>query len=247
MDRAMIKAQGKAAMQANYLMCIIVAVVTSLSAGGVSFSVGFPIGGFRSSSSSSSSGGEISGEAIAAFFAIIGVMLVIFGIIFLVSAAINYLALKPLEIGCRSFFLNNLNAPANINLIGLGYKMNYKRNVLAMFLRQIFIALWSLLFIIPGIIAAYSYRFVPYILSENPDIKPMDAIKLSKQMMNGHKWEAFVFDLSFIGWNLLGLLTFGILTLVYVNPYYQSSCAAYYNAVKLQYSNPMGYTQPPVY
>lgn len=246
MDRVQIKAQGKAAMQANYLMCIIVAIITTISSGGISFSVGFPIGRLNSSSSSSSAE-DIPSEAIAAFFAIIGIMLVIFGIIFLVAAAINFLVVKPLDIGCRSFFLNNLNAPADINLIGLGYKMNYKRNVIAMLLSNIFIVLWSFLFIIPGIIATYSYRFVPYILSENPDIKPMDAIGLSKQMMNGHKWEAFVFDLSFLGWNLLGILTFGILNLVFVNPYYHSSSAAYYNAVKLQYSNSMGRMQSPEY
>lgn len=88
-----------------------------------------------------------------------------------------------------------------------------------MVLRDVFIFLWSLLFLIPGVIKHYSYRMVPYILADDPEIGAMDAITLSRQMMDGHKWNTFVLDLSFLGWDLLSALTLGLLGVFYVNPY----------------------------
>ena len=78
--------------------------------------------------------------------------------------------------------------------------------------------LWDLT-IIGGIIKRYSYYMVPYIIAENPSIKGKDAIKLSRDMMNGHKFECFVMELSFIGWNILGGLTFGLLNVLFTNAY----------------------------
>ena len=68
-----------------------------------------------------------------------------------------------------------------------------------MLLKDIFLCLWSLLFIIPGIIKAYSNAMVPYVLADNPELGAKEAITLSHKMMNGSKWRAFVLDLSFIG------------------------------------------------
>ena len=104
-----------------------------------------------------------------------------------------------------------------------------------MFLRNLFVALWSLLLVIPGIIKLYSYRLVPYILKEHPEISGTQVITISRQMMNGHKWNTFVLDLSFIGWMLLSALTFGILHLFYVGPYMQATDAELYEAVKADY------------
>ena len=72
-----------------------------------------------------------------------------------------------------------------------------------MFLKGLFQGLWSLLFVIPGIIKSYEYRMIPYILSENPNISRKRAFEISKQMMKGNKWDTFVLDLSFIGWQIL--------------------------------------------
>ena len=83
---------------------------------------------------------------------------------------------------------------------------------------EIFIFLWMLLFIIPGIIAAYRYRFAFLNLCENPDIGVMDAIRMSKVQTAGYKWQLFVVDLSFLGWIILSVLTAGIL-LIWVEPY----------------------------
>lgn len=77
-----------------------------------------------------------------------------------------------------------------------------------MFVENVFLFLWSLT-IIGFFIKQYSYRMVPYIIAENPNIKALDAIRLSRHMMEGHKWECFVADCSFLGWYLLNLVTFG--------------------------------------
>ena len=98
-------------------------------------------------------------------------------------------------------------------------------------LTSIFKFLWDLT-IIGGIIKYYSYFMVPYIVAENPNIKPLDAINLSRKMMKGHKWECFVLDLSFIGWDILGFLTIGLLSLFFVNPYKEAVYCEYYAYIR---------------
>lgn len=86
---------------------------------------------------------------------------------------------------------------------------------------------WSFT-VIGGIIKRYSYFLVPYITAENPDLKALEAITLSRKMMKGHKWQCFVFELSFIGWTILGAVTFGLSNLFYSNPYQVASYTEYY-------------------
>jgi uncharacterized membrane protein len=80
--------------------------------------------------------------------------------------------------------------------------------------------LWTLLFIIPGIIKTYSYSLAPYLCERDKDLDPRDSITLSRKLMNGHKFELFMFELSFLGWEFLDMLTFGILGMLWLNPYY---------------------------
>lgn len=84
----------------------------------------------------------------------------------------------------------------------------------------LFTFLWSLLFVIPGIVKGYSYALTPYILAKYPEIPAKEALKLSMKIMNGRKSELFVLDLSFIGWELLSGVTFGLLGIFFVAPYY---------------------------
>ncbi len=98
-------------------------------------------------------------------------------------------------------------------------------------LESLYIALWSLLFIIPGIIAAYRYAMAPFILLENPDMTASEAINTSKQMMEGHKGELFTLHLSFIGWDLLCLLTLGI-GYLWLNPYQNAAQAAFFRSFR---------------
>lgn len=94
-------------------------------------------------------------------------------------------------------------------------------------LRAIYIFLWTLLLIIPGIVATYSYAMTPYILLEHPELSANEAIKQSKQLMSGNKWRLFCLEFSFIGWYILSVLTLGI-GFLWLNPYIEASKAAFY-------------------
>lgn len=98
-------------------------------------------------------------------------------------------------------------------------------------LMYLYIMLWTMLFVIPGIIAAYRYRFALYNLMENPDLSPSQAIALSKIQTNGMKMQLFTLDMSFIGWALLATLTAGILG-IYLTPYMQLADLGYYEVGK---------------
>ena len=102
------------------------------------------------------------------------------------------------------------------------------------FLRSLYVTLWTLVFIIPGIMASYSYAMTPFLMAENPDLTASQAISLSKDMMDGHKGELFALDLSFIGWALLCVLTLNIGSL-FLNPYQNAAYAAFYRELKAQY------------
>ncbi len=102
-----------------------------------------------------------------------------------------------------------------------------------MFVKYIFYSLWSLT--IAGIvIKRYSYYLVPYIAAENPDMTAREAITLSRKMMQGHKWQCFVFEMSFLGWDLLGVLTMGIFSILYTNPYKVASFTRYYAELRTE-------------
>ena len=96
-----------------------------------------------------------------------------------------------------------------------------------MLVMSVYYALWSLT-IAGAFIKRYSYFLVPYIAAENPDMTAREAITLSRRMMKGHKWECFLFDLSFLGWSILGFLTLGIFNIIFTNPYRTASFTQYY-------------------
>ena len=155
--------------------------------------------------------------------------------------ALQIFVMNPLEIGIRRYFMEDLYAPCELDRLTYGFKMNYVNGVITMLLRVVFIALWTLLLIIPGIIKSYEYRMIPYLLAENPDLEWRDAFATSKRMMDGEKWNAFVLDLSFIGWILLSLVTLGLVGIFYVNPYKGLTDAALYMALREKISlDPQG-------
>lgn len=111
---------------------------------------------------------------------------------------------------------------------------HYGNIVKIMFLEFLYMYLWSLLFIIPGIVKFYEYRMIPYILAENPGMNSREVFEVSKRMMNGKKWEMFVLDLSFIGWAILEIITCGIVAVFYVMPYKNATDAEVYAFNKAQ-------------
>ena len=105
------------------------------------------------------------------------------------------------------------------------------RTTKTLVLTTILVTLWSFT-IIGGVIKYFQYYMVPYIVAENPDIRTREALRLSRDMMKGHKWDLFVKQLSFIGWDLLDMFTFGLLRILFINPYFTAAMAEYY--VKLR-------------
>lgn len=104
------------------------------------------------------------------------------------------------------------------------------------FLRGLFVFLWSLLLVIPGIIASYSYSMTAYIMIDNPRYSALEAITASKKLMSGNKWRLFCLHFSFIGWNFLSILTCGI-GFLWLSPYIEAANAAFYIELKENPSN----------
>lgn len=111
---------------------------------------------------------------------------------------------------------------------------SYSRAFMAYLLYVVYISLWSLLLIVPGIIAAIKYSQVFFIMAEDPHISAADALKLSMEMMKGHKSDLFLLGLSFIGWALLCILTLGI-GFLWLGPYQQMTYTIFYKRVKKEY------------
>ena len=174
---------------------------------------------------------QMSPSELTLFFTILTVVSLVTLIIVILFTT---LVANPTEIGFRRYFIAAREVQTPVSELFSGFRMNYSNAVLTMFMRQLYIFLWSLLLFIPGIIKGYSYRMVPYLLAENPDMDYRRALQLSTDMMDGHKMELFLLELSFIGWNILSGLTMGILGILYVNPYFAATEAEFYVALRYQ-------------
>lgn len=165
-------------------------------------------------------------------FALVVGGILLFIVLFIVIAAIHAFLFNPLEAGTARFFVRNLNDKAEIRELAYCYDHGYLNVVKTVFLRDLYIVLWGLLLIIPGIIKSYEYRMVNYILAENPEMNTKDVFAMSRDMMRGNKWRAFVLDLSFLGWHLLSLITIGLAGIFYVFPYRNMTNAALYEFLR---------------
>lgn len=152
--------------------------------------------------------------------------------ILIFSFAVNLFVGYPILVGMNRFFMENRESGANVERVFWVFKSgNYFNVVKIMFLMNIKIFLWSLLFIIPGIVKSYEYYMVPYILAENPGIDSARAFELSKEMTRDEKFDIFLLALSFIGWYLLGAITCGI-GILFLEPYYQATFAELYQVMR---------------
>ena len=132
-----------------------------------------------------------------------------------------------IQLGYAQFLLKQYNR-ANFEVKDLFSQFErFGQAFLQRFLRILYTSLWSLLFIIPGIVKSYAYAMTPFIMAENPEMTASEAITASKEMMDGHKGELFTLDLTFIGWELLCLLTLNIGHL-WLNPYKNAAYAVFY-------------------
>lgn len=175
----------------------------------------------------------------------IGIIFLMYLIIYLIVAVLSVIPAVGLVLGTVAGFIFEMQMviiflgltreerPEVSNLFDIFKNQRLCGNSILMYLLMaVFTYLWSLLFIVPGIIKGLSYAMAPYIMAENEYyMTPNDAIKESMRIMEGHKMELFTIFLSFIGWILLSILTCGLL-LIYVEPYMQTTLANFYNAIK---------------
>lgn len=160
------------------------------------------------------------------------------GIITLSSVVISIVVILTgniLNVGIKKFFIDGFENDVNINKLFFGFNINdYLPIIKVQLLSTLYIILWSLLFIIPGIVKAYQYRFVPYILAEDTSLGVYDVLKKSKAITNGQKAEMLILDLSFFPYYLLNLFTFG-LSSYFVEPYIQASYTHLYKILSKEF------------
>lgn len=143
-------------------------------------------------------------------------------------------AMLPLQWGLTVLFLTIVREQqASYEQLFDGFK-NYWHILGTLFLKNLYIGLWILLLIVPGIIKYYSYSMTEYILKDHPDLGANEAIEKSMEMMDGHKMDLFLLQLSFIGWMILSCLTLG-LGFILLWPYMSTAMAHFYEDLKKEY------------
>ena len=236
--RSSLKEKAKAGVKRNYWKTVFVTFLTALVIGGFA-AAGGTSQTFTSMPDTQSILGELPADAqqtlavanavpaaFWGFLAVVGIIIVIFAI-FAAVALVN-----PFSVGTYKYSLNAVRGEGNISDLGSGFDVSYKRNVKVMFFYDLYLVLWSMLFVIPGLIKMYEYRMIPYILADNPDMDKKEVFALSKEMMRGNKWRAFVLDLSFILWDFLSCITLGLVGTFWVGPYKLLTDAALYDELK---------------
>ena len=211
------------ALRGNWGIAILASLIASAlgaSDGSVSFGGSFGGGG-------SSSGGSdvVMPEEFVSI--IVGVAIAI--ILFSIAMSVALLIVGgPVWVGYSKFNLDLIDGSEskNIGTLFSGFKI-LKTAFLAKLLQNLYVFLWSLLFIIPGIVASYKYAMTGYILAENPHMSAKMALEQSERLMDGNKLRLFSLDMSFIGWHLICILSFGI-GYIWLAPYIEASHAAFY-------------------
>ena len=230
--RDLLKMNAKQVLRNNYWMALLVAFVASLLAGGSS-NIG-PTLTFNYTTGSDHYNYQYGydravlpyfGAVAAAAFGFVLIAMVV-GVLFSVFVS------NPVTVGkCRYFMESRVgNAPFSSLFSAFGDPA-YRNVVKVMFMKNLFIFLWSLLCVIPGIYKAYQYRMVDYLMAENPYMTYQRALELSRQMTDGEKFNIFILELSFFGWLFLGALACGI-GVFFVNPYIEATFAELYAALR---------------
>ena len=218
-NRAELKMRGNMAFNKNYVSAVVVALLMGI----------FGTVSGESSARRVSENSDIYSGNLFNVGMITGLLAGIATVVILIVLVAKVFVGNLLKMGGYRFFILNQTAQPGIGTLLDGFRSGHYVNiVLTMFLRDLFTALWSLLLVVPGIVKHYEYLMVPYIIAENPEMDYKEAFQISKQMMDGEKMEAFIMDLSFLGWYLLSAVTCGLLAIFYVNPYVQASFAEMY-------------------
>lgn len=217
--RQEVKAKAKAAMSASYWKMFVASILLTAVAGGTPYII-------EAVFSPTPMPIDVDYDTVtnvilgASVFA--GVLELLW--LFLVAA--------PLEIGVTKYYIQaSEDSNAAMDRCFDGFRYNWKNVVWIYLLMVMKLFLWSLLFVVPGIIKAFEYSMIPYLLAENPNMTAKEAFETSKKMTDNEKWNLFVLDLSFVGWYLLGLLCCGIGT-IFVAPYVRATEVQAYFVLK---------------
>ena len=245
-DNKVLKQKAKERMKVNYWKMLLVGLIIALVSGGTgaSSSARNYVTGDKETTQYDDydedaffSGGDIDPDMMVdslGFWGLFGgMMLGVVVVAVVIGICLVIFVFNPLEIGARRFFYRNINEKAELKEVGFGFDRNYMGSVKTMFLRDLYTGLWTLLFIIPGIIKSYSYCMSFYILADHPEITVREAMNESKRMTQGHKMDLFILQLSFIGWGILATLTFGI-GYFWLIPYMQVTMANTYKKLANQ-------------
>ncbi|MGN0332220.1 MAG: DUF975 family protein [Lachnospiraceae bacterium] len=224
--REQLKSNAKINFKRNYWPCVGVGfIVMLISSGGATSGVRNGVDYVQQSDGTVSSGISFfdmhSGIVMA--LAAVGVMFGILGILFTIFVG------NVLRIGADRFFIQNRSDVPGVGTVLDGFRSGHYGNIVViMLLKDIFTTLWTMLFVVPGIIKGLEYLMIPYILAENPGMDRKEAFMISKRMMDGEKWNAFVLELSFIGWYLVSAITCGLAGIFYVTPYVEATMTELY-------------------
>lgn len=225
--RSELKARAKASIKANYWQCLLVCIIIAILAGNfISIEYNIDYNQFYLNLGSSTS--YIS-RTLMILTTLAAATLGILGIIY------RIFILNPLSVGKVRYFLENREEPSRLDALLFAFRQKDYFNIVAiLFLRGLFTFLWTLLLIIPGIVKAYEYGQIEYILAENPGLSSKRVFQMTREMTMGNKWDIFVLDLSFIGWNILSAFTCGIVG-VAIMPYYEATFAELYISLRDEY------------
>ena len=245
---------AKRTLGGGYFNCVLVSLVMGLAAGTSSIGGTYQIK--TSDIKPGSFNANIQSMGIQDLFKelnipyyMLGTFMLVMCLVMVFAVLISIFLLQPLEVGCRKFFIEARKGNYDMGLMGSAFSEHYMNVVKIMLQRWIFVFLWSLLFVIPGIVKSYEYRMIPYILAEDPGLPSKEVFRKSRTMMFGDKMNAFWFDLSFILWFLLSGITFGLAGVFFVDPYYNNSCTELYALLLTKEKTPSGsygYTVPPI-
>jgi uncharacterized membrane protein len=194
-----LKANARAVLKQNYWQAFLVSLILAMIGGG-----GFSVNWNLSSSDFSSGVLPDVGFNFSPHLIALVTTAILMGVLFVL--AFHILLKSPLNVGLWKYFKEGQQYSFDLNHLGYAFnKTRYLDIVKTMLWRSVLTFVWSLLLIIPGIVAIYAYRMVPFILADNSNIGYKRAVKLSASMTQGHKFHIFLLDLSFLGWLLLGI------------------------------------------